>query len=147
MRDGAGNVHIEKPSGAADQPQVDLDLVEATVAIVEWHRRELRRLVDSAGATDKVRVMDGAVRVIAEAVANPQRFNSDKQLLVDSRGHITLQTLLARFGPAPIRGDIDYKAEIIEALLQERYVREVEGGRGRFAIHPDIHQAVRRRGQ
>ena len=147
VRDGAGNVLIQEPSGTADQPQVDLDLIEATMAIVEWHRRELRRVVDAAGATDKVRVMDGAVRVIAEAVADPARFNRSGQRLVDSHGHITLQTLLATYGPAAVRGDVDYKTDIIEALVQERYVWQVEGERGRFAVHPNISRAVRRRGR
>ena len=147
VRDQTGNMLIQAPADAANQPRVDVGLVEATIAIVEWHRRELRRLVDSAGATDKVRVLEGTVRVVAEAVATPERFNRDKQTLVDSNGHISLQTLLARYGPASIRGDVDYRAEVIDALLQERYVREVEGGRGRFAAHPDIHKAVRRRGR
>ena len=147
VRDGAGNVLIQEPSGTADQPQVDLDLIEATMAIVEWHRRELRRVVDAAGATDKVRVMDGAVRVIAEAVADPARFNRSGQRLVDSHRHITLQTLLAMYGPAAVRGDVDYKTDIIEALVQERYVWQVEGERGRFAVHPNISRAVRRRGR
>ena len=143
--DGAGNITLREPSGAVDQPQVGLDLIEAAITIVEWHRRELKRVVDSAGATDKVRTLEGAIRVIAEATGNPDKFNGNGQVLVDSHGHVTLQTLLAQYGPAAIRGDVDYKAEIIEVLLTERYVREVEGGRGRFAIHPNISNAVRRR--
>ena len=143
--DGAGNVGLQEPSGAVDQPQVGLDLIEATIAIVEWHRRELRRVVDGAGATEKVRVMEGAIRVIAEAMENPEKFNGNGQVLVDDHGHVALQTLLAQYGPAAIRGDVDYKADIIEALVMERYARQVEGGRGRFAMHPKISRAVRRR--
>ncbi len=145
-RDGAGNVALQEPSVAANHPQVDLDLIEATIPIVEWHRRELRRVVDGAGATDKVKIMQSAIRVISEAIADPGRFNRNGKRLVDSFGHVALQTLLAQYGPAAIRADVDYKAAVIGALVQERYVREVEGGNGRFAVHPNIKDAVRGRG-
>ena len=138
-------MQIQAPSGTADKPQVVVDLIEATIGLVEWYRRELRRVVDSAGSKDKVKVLAGCVKVLAEAVENPSKFNGGAQTLVNKDGHISLQTILARFGPPAVRGNIDYKAEIIEALLQERYVREVKGGRGQFAVHPNIGRVVKRR--
>ena len=143
--DQNGGMQIQAPSGTADKPQVEADLIEATIGLVEWYRRELRRVVDSAGSKDKVKVLAGCVKILAEAVENPLKFNGGAQTLVNNDGHISLQTILARFGPPAVRGDIDYKTEIIEALVQERYVREVQGGRGQFAVHPQIGRVVKRR--
>lgn len=112
--------------------EIDLPHITAAIELADWYRHEMGRIADSADVAELGKDAMALSQKLAEFCrGGDPRYG-------DESGGFLLNSFAAQRGPTRVRKDPEWRARVLQCLVDNQYIRPVGGKPGRFELHPRL---------